>query len=216
MKVIWKNIVILSTCVLVILSILSLLGTGQVRAILHIPESHYSIDNVNSQLLDLLILPDDLKRDFSWSYIQVNQTDFAESEDENVSIVETASSALGGFYQGKSISILTRAKKLNFENISETINMDIFNAQFSHPPSRELVNLNLTKISSEQKYKCSYSFQDETSCTVGIISSDKVIFLEIQVSALLNQSSVEELLNLLLGEIMNDMGYLPTSTPCPS
>lgn len=196
MKVTWKGIAVLLVCILILSSVANLLNTNKILAMLNIPDTKYLVDNEKSQLLSLLILPDDLQNEYSWYYVLVTQGSISPTKE--IDIVDGASSTLGGFYDDKEIGIITQISQYNSNDTNELLKVSYFSSRFAYSSTEELSDLRLVKISSIQRYKCSYSVSDETLCLVGIIISDKVVTLDIQISAILDRSSTEEVLNLLL------------------
>ncbi|MEW6028109.1 MAG: hypothetical protein AB1554_01365 [Chloroflexota bacterium] len=196
MKVTWKGIALLLVSVLALLSIVDLLNANKVLATLNIPTTRYLIDNNKSKLLSLLILPDDLQSEFSWYYVLVTQGNIPPTEE--IDIVDGASATLGGFYQGKEIGIITQIAEYNSNDVNEILNVSYFNSRFVHSPIKELSDLHLVRVSNIQKHKCSYSITNETQCSVGLIVSDMVITVDVQIRAILDRSAIEQVLNLLL------------------
>lgn len=178
----------------VALLIFSVVYQNELRAILRLPDKHVSIENQDSQLLEILPTPDDFSTEFVWYSIWITQGDRESGE--------SARSVLNGFYRWIPFSVMTEVKQfVDKANLTESA----VEADFAFPVNGELSDLNLDKIFTAQKSNCYYSIDDSLECDAVIVYGDKVIGLQVKLRPGADKSLLEQITNSLLLAIQEDL-----------
>jgi hypothetical protein len=180
----------------ILLIIICFLNGKKILAILDLPKTRFVVENTNSPLLNLLLLPDDLPDEFTWYEVIVTQA--STPSGEGVAAIDGATAILGGFYDGKDIGLVNQIKEYNSNDTNKILDASHFNAQFSSPLINEFSDLQIMKISDIQNYRCLYTITNETTCLIGLVRSGKVITLDIKIAALLDAPSLKEILSTLI------------------
>jgi hypothetical protein len=184
---------IMGGVLVVALLIFSVVYQNELRAILHLPEKYVSIKNQDSQLLEILPMPDDFSNEFIWNGVWITQG--------NSEYGESARSVLGGFYQWFSFLAVTEIKQfVEKANLTQSA----VEADFAFPVNGELSGLNLDKIFATQKSNCYYWIDDSSECDVVIVYNDKVIGLQVMLESGADKSLLEQITNSLLLAIQED------------
>ncbi len=181
-----RNIIIFLLCAFAILSLLGL-SANRIRAALDFPERQVSVENEDSTLLQLLLLPADFSDHFGWYWQRIGQSG------------PRATSMLGGYYNQYKLDIIQSV----FTYEEPPIWGIESGIQFlGRPDALESVhNLQDDGMVDFQNTECLFNLDDTIVCHMKIRDADTAFDLEINYYERRNVDAMENILNSILDAI---------------
>ena len=156
---------------------------GQIRAALHLTEKVVSVEDPNSPLLKLLLVPDDFPDQFGWYWQRIGQSG------------DGASAALDGYYGFHKVHIYQHVGK------------------FEQPPIRKIdagvhflgdlatldgiYDLQAAGIADFHGTRCAFNLDDTVGCKVRVDRSKNTIEMDIDYGEPGNVDAMEKILNVV-------------------
>lgn len=160
----------------------------KIRAFLNAPRTNIVVDDFNSELIGLLILPETTPKQFFWYSLTLTQS-FADISLGRSDIRESGTSILGGFYRGYEIDVTNQITHyLNDETAYEA-----FSKKLSDIPTGDFSRL--IDVSNLQQEECLYYVDNFARCRIRFVLSDKVFYIEMRMYNVTDFLIAEEALN---------------------
>lgn len=167
----------------------------EIRAFLGWRTTTTIVDNSNSELFKLLILPENSPPSFSWYSVQLTQSTNEDSAENDFR--ESATSILGGFYQGHEIGIINHIVLYRDDESSNKSFLDLPSDLTPNDSS----NLELLVVSNLQRQRCLYFTNKLARCNIWFVGSNKLFFIEVEVKKVSDYSIAVEALNAWLSKL---------------